>query len=362
MPLRVRPQITRPGRRTGIVALMVSAAAAVLSLGSVVSTYAMPVEARTTEAWYSYQSTVGWDFTAQVKPSKFYPGTVVQAAQLYRGRGPVEPPVYHRVLITRVTEGIEVKVPYHYKADRPAPLNVSWRIDGTITIPGFWQAPYPLAEEKHFTTTGAEVSGEATLVIPVNQLLAEMEQNRLMNVLAEPVELRIKPALHVEAEGLLRPVSVDTAGDFTVLIRSSTIEVSDARTVQTTKDLTETRVVPITVNVLGTEIPVGALRQVSLTVLVSSVVTGALLLWVKRKRPDDRALLQKLGPKLIEARGYELPGDVAVVEVRSARELLQLQAQSERHVIVVNNNYYLQDGATCYRFTAAGSSAAGTKE
>lgn len=358
MSMRVRP--TTPGKfqRTGALALVASALAAMLSLGSVVSTYAMPVEARTTEAWYAYKANVGFDFAAQVQPSKFYPGTSVKAANLLQGKGPVEPPQYYRVLITKVTDGLEVSVPYHYKADRPVPLKVSWRVDGLMTIPGFWQAPYPLVEEKSFTVNGAEVSGESTFVIPMKALLDDMEQNRQMNVLTEPMELRIKPTLRVEAEGLRRPVIVDTSGEFRVTVRSSTIEVSEPRTVQSAEDLTETRVVPITVNLLGSEVPVGALRQVSLTVLLSTLLVAALVYWIRRKRPDDRELLQKLGPRLISARGFELPGDMAVVEVRSARELLQLQVQSERHVIKVNNTYFLQDGTTCYRYTVVAGDTA----
>lgn len=341
--------------RSIIVAFFISVIAASLSLVSVVSTYAMPVEARTTEPWFAYTASIGWEFNARVNQGKFYANAVMPPEQLMRIRGPVEPPVFRRVLLSKFTDAIEVSMPYRFKSDRSANMKVKWTVDGMQVFPGIWQKPYPLVATKEFSVSGPEFSGTETFVIPIAKILQDQEENRLQyGVNAEPMEIHITPKLEVETEGLKEPVKVVATGEFLITLRSGTVEVDDVRAVKDEKNFAETKIVPITLSIFGLELKVALVRQVSLIALVFFVI-GAVVLGISRRtKPDARTLLQKLGPNLISARAFELPGDAAMVEVRSAKELLQLQVQLERPVIRAGNVYYLQDGTTCYRLTVTG--------
>jgi len=358
----VRPR-GRQSRRNSILVLSVSVLIAILSLFSVVRTYAMPVEARTTEAWYSYQSSVGFGFQAHVQKGRFYPTTPVTPAQLIKVRGPNEPPTYKRVLISRFTDSIEIEVPYRFKADRPADLTVKWRVEGMEVIPGIWQLPYPLLAEKSWSVNAAEVSGTEKFVIPATVILAEMVDSRTTyQVQAEPIELHIKPVLEITASGLKEPVQVTTTGDFLVTFRSTTVEVDDARTVTGEKGFSETKIVPITVPVFGRQIQVSTIRQVSIGAFVFFILAAVVTAWARREKPDVRTLLQKLGSNLIVARSFEVPADASVVEIRTANELLHLQVQAERPVIRVGSTYFLQDGSTCYRLSVSEAETTATDE
>jgi len=355
----MRSRAWRSSGRLSITMLLVAVLAAAVSLGSVIQAYAMPVEARTTEPWYAYQSAVGFDFVARVQPSKFYSTDLVRSGDLIQMKGPVEPPTYRRVLISRFTDDIDFTVTYRFQADRSAPLKVTMRIDGTTTLPGLWQRHYRFLEPKTVELEGTTTEGSGTFKIPVAQLLKDMEENRQMNLAAEPMEITIRPVLEVQALGLREPVAVSNAGEFRVVIRSNTVEIDDAREVTAEKNFAETKVVPLRASLLGLEVTVAALRQITMLLLVLFLVTVGLLVWLRRGRPTEKGLLQRLGPNLIAARAFETPGEAAVVDVRSARELLQLQTQSERPVIRVGTDYYLQDGTTCYRLTLATEEVAG---
>lgn len=340
----------RRGHRISVLPLLVAALATVLSLASVVSTQAMPVEARTTEPWYAYKTTVGFDFLAHVQPGRFYPDAVMKPSQLISVPGPVQPPTFKRVLIGRFTEAIEVKIPYSFLADRPTNLKANWRVDGTMLIPGVWQKPYPLLAPKEISVNGSEISGVETFLIPLTDLYKEMEENRSkFGIQAEPVEIHIKPTLEVEAADLKEPMKVSSSGDFVITLRSTLVEVDDARDTKAEKNFADTKIVPITISVFGAQVRVGLLRQVSIISLVLFIMLGIGLVLLRRKKPDSRSILQKLGPNLIVARAFELPGDVTVVDVRTARELVQLHTHTERPVIRVGGTCYLQDGTTCYR-------------
>lgn len=343
-----------PRRPFPILALLVALLAVAVSLASVVSTHAMPVEARSTEPWYGYEAKLGFDYTVQVRPGKFYETPVVSPTQLIKVRGPMEPPVYRRVLLSRFTDSISVVVPYQFKADREAPLTARLRIDGMLVLPGIWQKPYPILAQKEFTVTGAEISGQESFTIPVGALLADMEDTRVKyGIYAEPMEIQMKAVFEVEAAGLKEPVASSSVGEYTVSMRQNTIEIDDAREIRSQKDFADTQIVPITVGLFGWRVKVAVIRQISLVALVVFLLAAVGIVWFRRTKPDSRALLEKLGPNLISARSFELPGDTAIVDVRTVREFLQLQAQSERPVIVAKGTYYLQDGTTCYRFHLA---------
>lgn len=340
----------QPGAR---LLVCVSALAAVLGLGAAVPAYALPVEARTSEPWYAYQSSVGFDFLAHVQEGKFYRQPVLRPDQLLRARLPVEPPAYRRMLIGRFTDGLEIRIPYRFQADRPAPLRARLRVDGAIVLPGLWQNPYPLSPEKQLSVFGTELAGVATFAIPIGSLLAEMETTRRdLGLVMEPLEIHVQPVFEVEVAGLREPVQVRQDPDFLITLRAGAVEVEDPREVRTEKSFAETRVVPVTIPLFGREVRVAVLRQIATGALGACLVLGVILVALRRLRPaDPRTTLQKLGPGLIVARAFELPADAAVAEVWTPRELVRLHVQTERPVIQVGSTYYLLDGTTCYRLS-----------
>lgn len=348
--MAVRTISARPRPPFSPIPLILAALISLISLAGLLRVYAMPVEARTSEAWYTYKSQVGFDFSAQVKPDKFYPSSLITADQLTRSKQPVEPPVYRRVLISKFVDFIDVRVPYRFEADRPTALKWSMKVDGTLVVPGVWEKPYPLAQVQSQTVAGREVSGVASFKVPVGQLLADLETTRQqMGLSLEPLDLMIHPVFTVEAEGLRQPVQVLNNPEFKVSMRSTTTDLDDIRTVSHDKNLVETRTVPITVSFFGSDVRVALLRQVSLGALAASLVLALVLALLRRRKPDVWAQLAKLGPSLITAGSFELPGDTAVAEVGSVKELLQLHVQTERPVIRVGDTCFLLDGTTCYR-------------
>lgn len=337
------------------VLLIIAFTAFVLSLGTVLRAYAMPVEARTTEPWYGYQSVIGYNFTASVVKGRYYNDAVVKPDQLLKNKVPVDPPLYRRVLISQLTESVNVQIPYYFRGDRPATLNAKFRIDGQMVIPGFWQSPYPFVQQKEFSVNGIEITGTETFVIPVKQLLSDMEMTRKdLGVSIEPLEIYIRPYLTVEVAGLQQPIQVENKTEYRIDVRTPTLDLDDPRESKVEKILSETKIVPITLNILGLDIRVAVLRQISLTALFLFLALGILMLLLRRKKPDSRGLLQRLGTNLLTVRAFELPGDAAIAEVRSAKELIQLQGQTERPVIRVGSTYYLLDGTTCYRYIYTG--------
>jgi hypothetical protein len=343
-----RAQRTKQRIRFGALPLIISGLVLVLSLGSVLAAQAMPVEARITEAWYTYHSKVGFNFAAKVKTGSYYDTPVMQPQALIQVQEPVQPPVFHRVLISQLTDELDVTVPYEYKADRPASLHVSWRIDGMLVLPGYWQKPYPLLAQKDFTIEGTEAAGVESFRLSVAPFLRDIEQNRTVGIMSEPLELHIRPVLQIQADGLKQPVAVTNAPEYTIVFRQATVTVDEPREATLADNLSETRMVPITLSLLGLDLPVGMVRQVSLIALVSVLAIASILLWTRRQRPDYHQLLQRLGSNVIAATTFELRGEISMVQIREAREFLQLQVQADRPVIRVGDDYYLQDGTICY--------------
>lgn len=334
--------------------LAVFALAILISLGSAVHAYALPAQARYNEPWYAYESSVGFDFTAKVYPNKFYPGTELLPAQLLSIRGPVEPPVYKRVLLSRFVEQLNITMPYRFKGDRSAPLKAQLRVDGLMTLPGLWQRPLPVAEPKTLELEGDEISGTVTFTVLVPDLLAEMEENRLQyNLLVEPLEIQLEPVFEVEVQGLKQPVRVENRGEFHIALRNNSLEIDDPRLVRGEDAYSELRMTPtqVTLPLLGVPVTVTRMRQVSTIALLISLMVTAVFAWRHRRRTGDGDLLQRLGSNLIEAAAFELPGGTALVEIKTPKELVQLQLQVQRPVIRVGSRYHLQDGPVCYRYT-----------
>lgn len=332
--------------------LLVAALLAVGSLGGALRVYALPTEARTTEAWFGYRSLIGFDFTAHVIPGRFYSETELRPDQLVRNRLPVEPPQYRRATISQFTEEIQVKVPYSFQADRAAPLRANMRVDGVLQVPGVWERPYPLMTRKEIRVDGREISGVATFTIPIKQLLEDIKVTREESGIGlDPVEVLIRPVFLVEASGLREPVGVLNNPEFKIIIRTTTTDIDDPRDVTVEKTLTHTTVTPVTVRLFGSDVSVSALRNASLIVLLISLGVSALLALQRlRRRRDPGSLLAKLGSHVLEVESFQPPADMAVAEVRSVQELIQLQVQTERPVIRVGDTCYLLDGTTCYQF------------
>lgn len=350
-----RPRRQQPTTRVPAALLLASVLLAAVSLATAVRVHALPVEAQRVEPWYAYQSSVGFDFLARVKPGKFYTEPLLRPDQIMRSKLPVEPPAYRRILISRFADTVEVQIPYRFQADRPAPIRARLRVDGATVIPGVWQKPYPLVAAKDLSVQGTELSGVETISIPVGSLLAEMEAARRdLGIVMEPLEVRILPTFAVEVAGLREPVQVVSNPEFLLVLRAGVLELDEPREVRTEKTLAQTRVVPVTLTLWGREIPVSRLRQVTLTALSAFAALALVLLWIGRsRRRHPRADLDRLGPGLIRARSFELPAGTALAEVATPRELLRLHVQTERPVIQVNDTYYLLDGTTCYRLTVS---------
>ncbi len=334
-----------------LVLLLVSGLVALVSLSTVLQTYAMPVEARTSEPWYAYQSSVGFAFQAQVRTGRFYESATVTSDELVKARQPVEPPQYRRVLISKFTDAIEISIPYYYKADREAKVTATLNVEGVLTVPRLWQRPYPLLPPKNFEIQGTEISGRETFVIPVAKLLADIDSAREVDLVnLEPLQLLIRPVFEVKAEGLQQPVTLVQNPEFQIDIRKETVELDDAKEVKADKTFAETRVVPLTVAFLGADVSVGALRRGSMIALGVSLAVLVLLFWYRKRQTDPLTLLRKLGANLLVTQTFELPAGTAIADVHNVKELLLLQAQAERPVIMVDDICYLMDGATCYRF------------
>lgn len=348
----------RTGKRSLALLLLVSVAATVASLGTVLSAYAMPVEARTTEAWYKYGSAVGFTYVARVQSGKYYDHTIMQPDQLASVRLPVEPPVFRRVLLTKFTEVIEISIPWSFQADREARGEGRLRIDGLLQVPNTWVRSYPFGE-RTLALNGTELSGTERFTIPLAPFLADIEEARKEHNLGlEPFEIYIRPSLELNVQGLAKPLRVTNAQEYRITIRTNTVEIDDNADGREDEVLTETRVTPITVSIAGRPVTVALLRQISLYSLVTFLVLASVLMLLRRQKPNHSQVLAKLGPNLIVVSAFEPPADAATADVATAKELLQLHLQTERPVIKAGSAYYLLDGATCYRFMlpAGGSS------
>lgn len=344
--------------------MLLSGLVALVSMGAAIRAYALPTEARTTEAWYGYNSTVGFDFAAAVEAGKFYPSERVLPDQLTRVRQPVDPPQYRRVLISQFTDTINVTVPYQFQGDRDAALRANFRVDGVLSVPGVWEKPYPLVGRKEIKVDGREISGEATFSIPVGELLADLKSTRETTGIAlEPLEVLVRPIFLVEAAGMREPVAVLNNPEFKLVLRTVTTEVDDPRQVRQSKSLVITTVSPITISILGSAVTVAALRQTSVLVLTVSLLAAFILIWTRmRRRKDPLHMLSKLGPNLVRAESFQLPPDAAVAVVRTAQEMVQLHHQTERPVIQVGDAAYLLDGTTCYRLMLSDSGSSEWRE
>lgn len=346
---RTKPSLKR--NRFEPLYLALAALLAVASLGGALRVYALPTEARTTESWFGYRSVIRFDFTAQVIPGRFYSDALLQPEQLVRNRLPVEPPQYRRATISQFTDAIQVRVPYSFKSDRNAPLRANMRVDGVLQVPGVWERPYPLVPRKEIKVDGREISGEATFTVPIRQILEDMKATREESGIGlDPVEVLIRPVFLVEASGLREPLGVLNNPEFKIVIRTATTDIDDPREVALEKTLTHTTVAPVTVSLFGSVVSVSALRNASLVVLAISLAGSLLLILTRlRRKRDPGSLLAKLGSHVLEVESFQPPADMAVADVRSVQELIQLQVQTERPVIRVRDICYLLDGTTCYR-------------
>ncbi|MBI3968295.1 MAG: hypothetical protein HY329_21875 [Chloroflexi bacterium] len=330
--------------------LLGCAVVALLSLLTMVRVYAEPAEAQASDVWYSYQCSVGFDFTARVQPSRFYPSTELRPQQLLRTQLPVNPPVYRRVLISRFADALEIRIPYSFRGDRPGPIKARLRVDGAMLMPGVWQTTVEWVAPKDLDTAGPRFEGVETFRIDVRQLLQEIEINRTQyNLAAEPLELTINPVLEVQVDGQRQPVQVTNNPEFRMGVRSQTIEIDDAREARSERVLSSTQTVPTTLSLFGSDVPIASLRWIASVSLVASL-TPIAAAWVRRRKSGEAALLEKLGPALVPARMFTPPSGTAVAEVATAKQLVDLHTQTERPIIQAGNVYYLLDGTTCYRY------------
>ncbi|MFZ5823187.1 MAG: hypothetical protein ACOY94_02395 [Bacillota bacterium] len=326
-----------------------------LSLGAVARVSAMPAEARTQETWFAYQQEMRYDFTARVKPGPIYSQDLVGAEDLVQQRLPVEPPAYRRVLVGPLAETLRITLPYHFRADRKAPIRATYQIDGEIRVPNLWRRQHQFLAPRTVTVEAAELRlNDLAVDIPVREIIAEVRAfSQELKIPHDQIEVRVRPTVQVEVEGQREPVSAKLAPELMVLVRSGGIgvEVDEPRTVTDSQQFETNERVPLSVNLWGWTVPVALLRQVAYVALgLFALLVGAGLAarWLQHRRsgaPD----LAKLGSGLIRASDFTLPAGVALVDVPHPEQLIHLHLQTERPVLQVGGSYYLLDGSTCYR-------------
>jgi hypothetical protein len=358
----VEPGTPTKGRTESLRTLLLSLLAFGLSLGALVRVSALPAEARYQETWYAYSHELTMNYTAHVKRSGIYESQVVAPEQLLRTKLPVEPPVYRRTLVARLTDSIRLELPYKLTGDRPVPLKATYRVDGMLTVPNLWQKPYPLIPPREAEATGTELTlTDMSVEIPVAQLLADMEKlSQELKVTTDQFELRIKPVVDVAMLDLPEPVHTGFAPEFVLSFRNGNlaVDIDEPKTLSDSQNFVTTRVAPVTMNLLGREVEVGRVRQVSLVLLslLAVALAGSLVLqWLRRRsnRSDD---LKRLGGALISATQFELPAEAAVVDVETPQQMIALHVRTDRPVVQAGNTCYLVDGNTCYRLVLKGES------
>lgn len=343
--------LPRPGRPLATAALLLS-----LSLGGLVRAYALPVEATTRESWYSYQHELGFDYVARVRQGVIYGQWSQAPDQLVRTRLPVEPAAFRRVLVARLTDAVDIRLPYRFTADHPGEMTARFRVDGYMVAPNLWRRPYPLVAEQEYRASGSEWRLDHSIRIPVQQLLADFQNVQAETGLGQDIiELHLRPVVEVDVAGQRHPVQARLAPEFMLVFRGGNIalEIDEPQVISDAQSFSETRVVPLTVRIMGRDVPVATVRSVAMGGLGASclaLLAVAALRWLRRK-PGAEADLRRLGAAVIRARSFEIPPGAAVVEVSAVRQLLELHVQTERPVVRVGNTCYLLDGAACYRLT-----------
>lgn len=306
------------------------------------------------ETWYAYRQELKFDFAAKVRDGTIYSNPNVRSQDLLQIRLPVEPPVYRRVLVSKLTDTVRLEFPYTFLADRPAKIKARYSVDGSLTVPGLWQRPYPLMPVQEVTVESDQLVLDKLIVeIPVKQVIAELDSlSQTMKLAQDQAEIRVRPQITIEVEGQKEPVSLQFNKEIVVAVRgtATAIEVDEPKTFTDEKQFTESKILPATMNFLGFQVEMASVRRLSIIALsIFALVLAILLLmqWFRANQKDSG--LKGLGSALIVARGLDLPSDAAMVDVRTVQQLVQLHLQTNRPVIKVGNTYYLLDGATCYR-------------
>jgi hypothetical protein len=338
--------------RSPLTGLVLAAICFAMALGLTVRVSALPVEARTQETWYSYHSELSYDFSAAVTAGSIYPSSTVKAHDLYQLRVPIEPPVYKRMILTKLADSVTLHLPFRFEADRPGEINVVYWVEGTLMAPGFWQKPYPLVQRKELKVSGAVAAEVLDVQIPLRQLALDMDRlAKELDMRFDPVELRIRPVVQVSVTGLQQDVKTSLNPELLLAIRGASIEVDEPRVFEDNNVLSTTKLVPITMNLFGWQLPVATARRIALTTLtVFTVLLGGMtvLQWLKRRMQAVEDL-KRLGASLISARSFEMPEGATVVDVSTVHELISLHLHVDRPVIKVGTACYLVDGSICYR-------------
>lgn len=328
-----------------------------LSLTLVVQANALPVDAHITETWYSYKQDLTYNFQANLQTGSIYTKSPMPAIDLLQLRMPTEPPTYRRVTVAKLTDSLVLSLPYKFTADQEAEIQVTYWIDGSITVPNLWMRPQPFLAKQVAQTRGKEMSLDQLQVeIPIKQLMAELatltEQTKINQ---EQAEIKVRPAFEVTVNGLREPVSAALAPEITMHIRGTNyaIEIDEPKTFHDEKSYQVQVFVPATVQILGLTVSVNLLRQLGTTLAVLFAAGTAAVLTIQwlRKKAQVTYDVKRLGAQLITADKFEVSYMSAIVDLQSMKELLHLQVQMERPIVQVGRTYYLTDETTCYRFT-----------
>lgn len=334
-----------------------------LSLGGLVRVSAMPAEARIQETWFAYSHELRLDYSARVRKGSVYASDTIGPDALLRTKAPGEPPVYRRVLVSQLTDRISISMPYVFKTDRPAEIKASYRVDGTMTVPGLWQKPYPMLSQKEITVTGTELSiTDMTVEIPVKQLVGDIQKwIDEMRLSHDQLEIKLRPVVQVTVNGQREPINAGFAPEFTVLLRNpATVEVDEPKALTDSKSFVTTTVTSRTLSFFGRQFSLVLIRQVALiglSLIAAALVVMMALQWLQRRAAGSGGL-KRLGSSLVNASHFTVPPDAALVDVPDAQQLISLHLRTDRPVIQTREACYLVDGNTCYRLLLRAQHAA----
>lgn len=360
------PQSRRASRapwRPKLSLLAFVALAVLLAFGTLMRVYALPAEARLSETWYAYQQQMKYDFAANVQTGNIYPNRVMPSQDLLQVKLPVEPPIYRRALVSKLTDTITLQFPYTFHADRTGTIHVKYWADGVLTVPSLWQRPLPPLPAQEIAVVGDQVTlDKFSVEIPVKQIVTELDKlTQDMKVVQDQAEIRVRPHVSITVDGQKQPVAADLNPEVVVAIRSTgtAVEVDEPKVFSGEQQFTETKLLPATVDVFGYKIGLAAARQIAVVALSAFALILAVLLivqWWRAGKKGEEDLV-KLGPALLVVRGLDIPEDATMVDVATPQQLVQLHLQTDRPVIQVGASYYLLDGNTCYRLDLTDRSA-----
>ncbi|MBV9098807.1 MAG: hypothetical protein JO079_12200, partial [Frankiaceae bacterium] len=324
---RGRPYRRRPATDHSTVLVTVAAIAAVVVTG-VLTAAAWLLPARQPHPQKTQRTaTMALSYTAAVRPSAAYDGTVVTAPQ---------------PLFRSVTDTVTLHVDY-----RGAPGRM--RVDARLSTPGGWTSTINLARP-------FDVSGDtAGLRVPVR--LAALDgraraASKVTGLPATPITVTVVPSVTDRSGHVFAP-------QFTLTLTPTALTVVEpgGLTAKDSVPVTKTVMAPATVRVMGHTASVATARRVT-TVASTLAVLVAIALWaaaaVHRSRGEAARIQRRWRAILLDVEPIPTPPGRPVVDVPVFSALARL---AERYELLVMHwdrsgvhTYVVQDGTTVFRY------------